>query len=306
LVFQVVSRIGPAYVKYAATLVDNGVDGSVLASLSPDELSESLSDLGFSTLHRKVVLKNLHELMEGAFDLAAKAVGGSSNEGSELNSAPPSSGSDSGAQGEEREGKASGGGGGGLNVPAAPKVVVPALGVVVGAGGAAAAGALGGAVDAAGASAAGQAAGDFLGAAASGASAAASAATSGAGRAVGSALGSAASVAGSGLAKAGQGVGAALASVPSLAADFDGGAVLDCIASLASCAAAVPVVGALAVALTGVCAGIHEAKINKGAVRSMGLRVHEVALTLAELLPAAVSMTPQAETHYFRLPRSAA
>jgi len=45
-------------------------------------------------------------------------------------------------------------------------------------------------------------------------------------------------------------------------------------------------------------------QVNKGAVQSMGLRVHEVALTLAELLPAAVAagaVTPAATVHLKRL-----
>jgi len=59
--------------------------------------------------------------------------------------------------------------------------------------------------------------------------------------------------------------------------------------ALGECAAAVPIVGGLALALAGGCQGITEAKVNQGAIQSMGLRIHEVALTLAELLPAAVA-----------------
>ena len=102
------------------------------------------------------------------------------------------------------------------------------------------------------------------------------------------------------LSAAGSAASAALEAVPKLAEQFDADAVLGCIGKLVECGAAVPIVGAVAVALSGVCEGIAEAKVNKLAVQSMGLRIHEVALTLAELLPAAVEagqVTPALSLH---------
>ena len=53
-------------------------------------------------------------------------------------------------------------------------------------------------------------------------------------------------------------------------------------------AVAIPLVGLLVAAAGVVSKSIQMARVNKMAIYSVGLRIHEVALTLNELLPAAV------------------
>ncbi|CAB9508922.1 unknown protein [Seminavis robusta] len=57
---QELTRLGPKYQSYSGAIADNGLDGSILASLTDQELDETLDDLGFQNrLHRLVVRKKL-------------------------------------------------------------------------------------------------------------------------------------------------------------------------------------------------------------------------------------------------------
>ena len=52
--------VGPKFAEYRASIVDNGVDGTLLASLTEDELEETLEDLEITNrLHKRILQKKL-------------------------------------------------------------------------------------------------------------------------------------------------------------------------------------------------------------------------------------------------------
>lgn len=64
-----VSKLGQQYDSYSAAFFENGVDGAFLASLTEDEVKETLDDLGVeSRLHRRVLTKKLCGLRAGRND----------------------------------------------------------------------------------------------------------------------------------------------------------------------------------------------------------------------------------------------
>ena len=117
-VAEIVVRIGPAYSKYSSAIVDNGLDGSVLSELAPEELDEALSEIGLSTLHRKVCVRNLGQLITGYF--------------ADLTPAEPSSSAGIGVEVDGKDGGGEDGGGGDLKMKAshmeAPTMEAPSLG----------------------------------------------------------------------------------------------------------------------------------------------------------------------------------
>lgn len=61
-----VGNLGQQYTSYSAHLFENGVDGAFLASLSNEEVKETLDDLGIdSRLHRRVLEKKLNAVKAG-------------------------------------------------------------------------------------------------------------------------------------------------------------------------------------------------------------------------------------------------
>lgn len=78
-----------------------------------------------------------------------------------------------------------------------------------------------------------------------------------------------------------------LAEVPLGPINFDCDACLACVAEFSCLCHAMPLVGPLGNIMSAITESIREALLNKEAIGSMGLRVQEVAVVLAELLPAA-------------------
>ena len=64
--------LGEQYAPYADAVLDHGVDGSVLTTLLPREISETLHDLGIhNQRHRRVLQKKLLVLMHGPMDIGS-------------------------------------------------------------------------------------------------------------------------------------------------------------------------------------------------------------------------------------------
>ena len=64
--------LGEQYAPYADAVLDHRVDGSVLATLLPWEISESLRDLGIhNRVHRRFLQKKLLVLLHGPMDMSS-------------------------------------------------------------------------------------------------------------------------------------------------------------------------------------------------------------------------------------------
>lgn len=64
--------LGEQYALYADAVLDHRVDGSVLATLLPWEISESLRDLGIhNRVHRRFLQKKLLVLLHGPMDMSS-------------------------------------------------------------------------------------------------------------------------------------------------------------------------------------------------------------------------------------------
>ncbi|KAH8057705.1 hypothetical protein JL721_9631 [Aureococcus anophagefferens] len=68
-----VAAAGPAFAQYERAIIDNGIDGSLIAALSPEDLEQLFAGIGVSKAHLIVLTHNVKRLLSDAAGGAAAA-----------------------------------------------------------------------------------------------------------------------------------------------------------------------------------------------------------------------------------------